>query len=336
MMMRTSLLLTLFAASLFAQSRPGLFAQLGDKLFAADAKFASLHCDQALEERIEQYGAQSERLRLHGLQLEADAPVSPQEAKNYLRSLRTLQNAYDSILRPLRQRVFESIKNDDYATFLRLADSALDGLFAPPSLQEKALDYYQRNKAKGTIVFLDEMQRRADAKHAARQNGPLLAQAHKTAGERLDQENLAPDGKGGLEITRRQTVAQTFTITSSGKLTTVQIVDIRYHRCKPKTPLYVTLTDTRMNGEPGPYSLYSGAIPADEVSSPLLIELKGSSAPSVRPGERYALTVYSDAEPGGCTYAWGGGYRTYGRGAAFINGHENIRDMRFRTFVTVE
>jgi hypothetical protein len=335
-MLRTSLLLSLFAASLCAQPYPKLYSQLGDKLFAADAKFSSLNRDKELEKRIVRYRTRSEQLRRHGLQLEADAPVSPRQTQAYLTSLRALQKEYENILHPLRQRVLESIKNDDYETFSRLTGSAMDDLFAPPSLQAKALSYYQRHKEQGAIPLLDAMQRRADAKHAARQNSRLLAQRHQTAGALPDQENLAPDGTGGLEITRKQTVAQTFTIKKRGKLVAVQLVDVRPHRCTPKSPLYVTVTDTRMNGEPGSYRFYTGAIPPDEVSNPLLIELKGNDAPSVRPGEQYAVTIGSDAEPSSCTYAWGGGYETYDGGKTYVNGHENFRDMRFRSFVSVE
>jgi PA14 domain/Divergent InlB B-repeat domain len=68
-----------------------------------------------------------------------------------------------------------------------------------------------------------------------------------TQGHELDQENVPIGGSGGLEITRNQTVAQSFSISKPGKLSRVDIIDIRHHRCPPKESLYISLID--MSGD---------------------------------------------------------------------------------------
>ena len=57
-------------------------------------------------------------------------------------------------------------------------------------------------------------------------------------------------------------------------------------------------------------------------------------APTVSNGDKYAIYLKTDAEPSGCTYAWGGGIETYDGGDTFINERKNIRDMKFRSYVT--
>jgi hypothetical protein len=153
-----------------------------------------------------------------------------------------------------------------------------------------------------------------------------------STGYELDQENVPNGDSGGLEITRNQTVAQSFTVSTSGKLSRVDIIDIRHHRCPPQESLYISLIN--MSGDAlGQTTYYTREVYPHEVNGTISLEF-GSYAPTVSKGDRYAIYLKSAAEPGGCTYAWGGGFETYDGGDAFINGVKNIRDMKFRTYVT--
>ena len=153
-----------------------------------------------------------------------------------------------------------------------------------------------------------------------------------TQGHELDQENVPIGGSGGLEITRNQTVAQSFSISKPGKLSRVDVIDIRHHRCPPKESLYISLID--MSGDQlGQNTYYTREVYPHEVNGTISLEF-GNYAPTVSKGDKYAIYLKTDAEPSGCTYAWGGGIETYDGGDTFINERKNIRDMKFRSYVT--
>jgi hypothetical protein len=153
-----------------------------------------------------------------------------------------------------------------------------------------------------------------------------------STGSELDQENAPTDDLGGLEITQNQTVAQSFTVSKSGKLARVDIIAIRHHRCVPQESLYISLVN--MSGDAlGQSTYYTREVYPHEVNGTISLEF-GSYAPTVSKGDRFAIYLKSDAEPSGCTYAWGDALETYDGGDAFINGVKNIRDMKFRTYVT--
>jgi hypothetical protein len=151
-------------------------------------------------------------------------------------------------------------------------------------------------------------------------------------GYELDQENVPIGDSGGLEITSNQTVAQSFTVSKSGKLSRVDIVDIRHHRCPPQKSLYVSLIN--MSGDAlGQNTYYTREVHPHEVNGTISLEF-GGYAPTVSKGDKYAIYLTTDAGPDGCTYAWGGGFDTYDGGDTFINGVKNLRDMKFRSYVT--
>ena len=153
-------------------------------------------------------------------------------------------------------------------------------------------------------------------------------------GDELDQENVPIGDSGGLEITSNQTVAQSFTVSKSGKLSRVDIIDIRHHRCPPQKSLYISLIN--MSGDAlGQNTYYTREVYPHEVNGTISLEF-GSYAPTVSEGDRYAIYLKTDADPAGCTYAWGGGFETYDGGDTFINGVKNLRDMKFRTYVTAQ
>lgn len=56
----------------------------------------------------------------------------------------------------------------------------------------------------------------------------------------VDQENAGPGG-GGLEITKNQTVAQSFTVGRAGELAEIDVLNLRHHGCAPNESLYVSV-----------------------------------------------------------------------------------------------
>jgi hypothetical protein len=83
----------------------------------------------------------------------------------------------------------------------------------------------------------------------------------------------------------------------------------------------------------GQNTYYTREVHPHEVNGTISLEF-GGYAPTVSKGDKYAIYLTTDAGPDGCTYAWGGGFDTYDGGDTFINGVKNLRDMKFRSYVT--
>ena len=317
---------------LFGQDNPKIYALLGDKLFDANSKFMQLQCNQPLSNLIHNYNINSEHIRNQGLHVE--------NPKKYLLSLRSLENDYKQIIANLKKKLIKSMENSDYKQFSILAKSGLTDIFGTPSLRKQVVEFYQLHKHIETINYLEKLSfdiRQLEAaslvkKQQQEQRKTTLQtqQVHRF----IDQENIPIGGRGGLEITKNQTVAQSFTIQNSGQLIGMDLVDIRHHRCTPSKSLHVSLIDMDQDSL-GPHSYYTREVHSDEITQTIHLNF-GRYGPSVKSGEKYAIFLSSDASPGRCTYAWGGGIETYNGGKTFINEHENVRDMKFRTYILAE
>ena len=330
-------MLVLIISCLFGQNNPKVYSQLGDKLFDANRKFMLFQYNQPLSNKIQDYKIKSEHVRQKGFYIK-----NSKEAKEYLLSLRALENDYKQIIRELQKILVDSIRKSDYKQFSVLSRSGLEEIFETTSLKKRAAKFYQQNKHKGTIDYLEKLSYYSQIQKSANSVKPqhrekkqnIIASKNKKTGRFLDQENMPIGGSGGLEITKNQTVAQSFTIQNNGKLIGLDLVDIKHHRCTPSKSLYVSLVDMN-KGSLGPHSYYTRELHSNEITQTVQLYF-GSYGPPVKAGEEYAIFLSSDAQPSGCTYAWGGGFETYTGGQTFINGHKNVRDMKFRTYILAD
>ena len=332
--MKSLKILFFLVSCLFGQDNPKIYASLGDKLFDANTKFMQLQCNQPLSNLIDDYKIKSEHVRNQGFHVE-----NSKEAKEYLLSLRTLENNYQQIIGNLKKKLINSMEKSDYKQFSALARSGLIDIFGTPSLKKQVIEFYQLHKHIETINYLEKLSSDIQLESASLVESQDQEQRKTTQGMKqvhrfVDQENIPIGGRGGLEITKNQTVAQSFTIQNSGQLIGMDLVDIRHHRCTPSKSLYVSLIDMNQDSL-GPHSYYTRELHSNEITQTIHLNF-GSYGPSVKSGEKYAIFLSSDAAPSGCTYAWGGGIETYNGGKTFINKRENIRDMKFRTYVLAE
>lgn len=153
--------------------------------------------------------------------------------------------------------------------------------------------------------------------------------------EVTDQVNLDVDGLGGLEVTAIQPVAQTFTVGTTGLLTRIEM-PLKQNRDVPVEVLVFDLVTTDGAGSPTTTQLAhvilqpSAILPTFGVVS---VDLT-SFGVSVSVGDVLAIVLSSNVDPSTGTYGWDGDISgSYPRGATFIFGAENLRDMAFRTFV---
>lgn len=340
-MIKALLASALLFASLWGQNHPNLYPSLGNKLFDANAKFEAFLNYETLAEKVRSYNADSKSLREQGLSLESKGDITSDERNKYLASLRVLENDYITIIHDLQQMLLDSIRGNDYGTFVRISNSTIADLWQSHTIQRQAIAYYQQNKDKGNIDSLEQLihnkklEREAEMVQAQEENGVYISKKPvRKSGTVVDQEHFPVGGRGGLEITGNQTVAQSFTVTRRGRLIALDLIDIKHHRCAPTTSLHTSLVNMQ-NDRLGPYSYYTRELHPNEISPTTKLYF-GHYGPIVKPGERYAIFLKTNAEPGGCTYAWSGDYETYNGGKTFINEIENIRDMKFRTYILMD
>src|SRR5262249_25651765 len=130
--------------------------------------------------------------------------------------------------------------------------------------------------------------------------------------------------QNGLEITTNQVVGQTFTVTQSGVLKQIDLLEVYQHRATPTVPLNVEVRTAEL----GP--VYSSSTPAIAPTSTVLasttfpasaftMDNSGLSANTVSwdlssfninvtAGQSLAIVLWADTTPGGATYAWWGMY----------------------------
>jgi hypothetical protein len=141
---------------------------------------------------------------------------------------------------------------------------------------------------------------------------------------------------GGLEVTSRQGVLQTFRVGADGTLVDITL-PVRLHRSRPAADLNFSLVTLDAQGKPKDV-LARASRAASQLSFRLdewviSVESKNIKAEA---GDLLGLHLTSSATPGQGTYAWQGLPRDrYPRGSAFIDTSAGIfkigYDMSFRT-----
>jgi hypothetical protein len=157
----------------------------------------------------------------------------------------------------------------------------------------------------------------------------------------VDQQYLAENSFGGLEVTANAAVAQTFTVGQSGTLVKVELPEFKQHRCIATDPVNIQLQST-VSGLPSGEVLAEVSIDPSQVGGvfgpavPLTADLTSAHV-DVSQGQVLAIVASTSAPGGGCTYAWNGALPgTYADGETIINGAANsVRDLSFRTYVQV-
>jgi len=154
MISRVFLLTLFFSFSLFAQSYPTTFAQLGTPLYSSLSPFLKHKESAFLTAELIEYEKSVNSTLQEGLN--ADISKDKASKKAYLKSLRHLQKEYTRVLHQLHLAIEDSIKKDDYKTFIKLTDYPFDGLFQNSSAKNQALRYYEKNRTKCKCLILEK------------------------------------------------------------------------------------------------------------------------------------------------------------------------------------
>ena len=168
----------------------------------------------------------------------------------------------------------------------------------------------------------------------------LVGTAVAQAAPIIDQQYAPENSGGGLEVTASLAITQTFTVGRTGLLTSIEIPQLKEHRCPAVDPITLSLRTTS-SGTPTSTELATATVfPVDvpDITQghafPVVFNLAAYYLP-VNSGDILAIVLHSTAPGSGCTYAWNGALPgTYAAGSVFLGGAANtIRDMSFRTYV---
>ena len=163
-MLRIIFSLFLFFSSVYADTYPKFFAELGTPLYKADKAFSQLsHLINAKDE-LQAYHEQAKFL----LHLSKNIQADKTKRKIYIQGLRLLQKKQKKILLSLNTVLLHSIDKDDYQTFSVILGSDLDAILEIPVIRKRSMAYYLANRTRGTIDKLDAI-------YASIENYPHLA-----------------------------------------------------------------------------------------------------------------------------------------------------------------
>ena len=335
--MRLSFLIGLLCVSLMAKEYPKIYASLSDKLFEAPKKLQTLQYNDILKRDIEAYIQYEAKVYAQGMKLESSSTITSKQKQEYLASLRALSRQYDKIVQLLQNSYLSAMQNDDYERFSALSNAGIDEIFHSKKMLHAMQKYYETHKHLGRIAVVEKVL--ADAKIPVIYTTEINKKQEKKKHNHIpnvplvDQKNIPLGSEGGLEITKRQSVAQTFRVGRDGILTSIDIVDVSTHRCRPNESLYLSLINVKEN-KLGAISYYTRQVHPDEIhNQQISMHLRRASL-HVKKGEQYAIYLSSHAQPSKCTYSWGGGFQTYDAGQAFINASpDERRDMKFKTYI---
>lgn len=147
--------------------------------------------------------------------------------------------------------------------------------------------------------------------------------------------------EGALEITSNQSVAQTFTVDSTGTLAGAEILGINRRNCAGDDGLHVRLIATAQ-GAPSSLVFYEETLPPESIPKNQ-DRVQITFGPNGWPVGRYEILVLelsTDAPPEGCSYIWDGDSPgNYPDGETYIAHQDGLgwdltsQDMGFRVFM---
>ena len=163
-MFRIFFALFLCISSIYADTYPKFFAELGTPLYKADKAFSQLSKLINDKNELQAYHEQAKFL----LHLSDNIQADKTKRKIYIQGLRLLQKKQKKILISLNTVLLHSIDKDDYQTFLLILGSDLDAILEIPVIRKRSMAYYLANRTRGTIDKLDAI-------YASIENYPHLA-----------------------------------------------------------------------------------------------------------------------------------------------------------------
>lgn len=153
--MLQSLTLFLFLITLLASKElPQTFTQLSSPLYNSSKPINKLSSVENLKEMLKGYTDELDAIKALGY--EVDASKNNVKSQEYLKILRKFQKKYDFILHEIHMSINKSIDNNNYKLFVKLTNYEFDGLLKSRALLTKALKFYEQNRSKKKIVFLEK------------------------------------------------------------------------------------------------------------------------------------------------------------------------------------
>ncbi len=151
--MKPLLFTLMFAATLFADNYPQLFAQLATPLYKTGVQLQPLVKHEVLKTPVSDYSEQCKRVLEFGKNAEKSA--DSKEKTIYLKKLRGLQEKHDSLSIFLQKQLSQSMDDNDYPLFLSMVNTEADLFFERPDTKEEIYRYYNKHRNEKNSSYLD-------------------------------------------------------------------------------------------------------------------------------------------------------------------------------------
>lgn len=151
------LLLFLVIFNAFGADYPKIYSSLGNQLFDANRQFEPFLDDSHIGTKVQEFHRLSEEIRLRGIYLDSQQMSNPYELQHYLLSLRELKKKHQEISYLLRQKLLQSMENNNYEAFCSLFTIIADDILYRTNLRGEVLTYYRQNRHVKAIPVLEDI-----------------------------------------------------------------------------------------------------------------------------------------------------------------------------------
>lgn len=151
------LLVFLVILNAFGTDYPKIYSSLGNQLFDANRQFEPFLDDSHIGTKVQDFHRLSEEIRLRGIYLDSQQMSNPSEQQHYLLSLRELKKKHQEISYLLRQKLLQSMENNNYEAFCSLFTIIADDIMIRTNLRGEVLTYYRQNRHVKAIPVLEEI-----------------------------------------------------------------------------------------------------------------------------------------------------------------------------------
>ncbi len=154
-------LVLLYAASsaVYAAKYPKMFPELSTPLYEAHDYLKNIAPVPGLEAEHEEFIAGVEHAIATAEALKLQSEPAKEDVKAYLKELRSLQKVHSKLIAKIRRSLLTSVSEDDYETFLLIAEKRIGIIFEQPGILKRSVEYYRSKRNSKRSSYLDELTR---------------------------------------------------------------------------------------------------------------------------------------------------------------------------------
>jgi len=137
-------LLSFFTLLQASSNYPKLFSKQGTPLYKSVEKIKSFNKLSLLKGEVAYYLIKLDETKEIGIK--ADTSKNKADKMKYLKALRSLENIHNNVIKHSIKMLLDSIKENDYKEFFKIANAGIKYYSDKPRLKNKIVSYYKKHR----------------------------------------------------------------------------------------------------------------------------------------------------------------------------------------------